>query len=100
MKRIEKEKRMVEVEVEVPVEYEGSEFADAMGKEVALFGMVYIYGGKLVGENDHYVILEDAGIIYETGAFNSKTWKDFQKVPASNLKVRKPAIESWFVVSR
>ena len=52
-----------------------------MGKRVTLFCGVYIYTGKLVGVNDTCVKLEDAGIVYETGSFNEKNWKDCQKLP-------------------
>ena len=52
-----------------------------LGQRVTLFCAIYIYTGKLVGVNDSCVVLEDAAIVYETGAFTEKAWKDAQKLP-------------------
>ena len=51
-----------------------------MGQRVVLFCANYIYSGILNGVNDTCVLLEDAGIVYETGSFSDKKWKDYQKV--------------------
>ena len=103
MKKVTTRKQKVEVEVDVPVVIDSDsmkEFEDAFGQEVCLFGVVYIYAGKLVGVNDTHVVLRDAGIVYETGPFTDNKWRDFQKLPAKEVKVRKSAVESWFVVNR
>lgn len=100
MKKIATKKQMVEIEVPVTEVDDTEEFMDALGEEVCLFGMIYIYSGKLVGVNDTHIVLEDAKIVYETGAFSNSTWKDAQKLPCENHKVRKGAIESWCVVKR
>ena len=42
-------------------------------------------------------LLEDAGIVYETGELTSKQWKDMQKLPGS-WYVRLSAIESFGVL--
>lgn len=52
-----------------------------IGERVTIFCNVYIYTGKLVGVNDTCVKLEDASIVYETGAFTDKGFKDAQKLP-------------------
>lgn len=65
-----------------------------MGKRVTLFTGVYIYTGKLVGVNDTCVKLEDAGIVYETGSFNEKNWKDCQNLP-NDWYVTTHSIESF-----
>src|SRR3990167_7146697 len=43
----------------------------------------YIYAGKLVGVNETCIKLEDAGIVYETGPYTSKGYKDVQKLPGT-----------------
>ena len=61
------------------VEKEG--FMSLLGKRITLFCAVYIYTGKLVGVNDTCIKLEDPAIVYETGPFNDKKWKDAQSLP-------------------
>lgn len=73
---------------------EGEGFEALLGEPVILFCANYFYAGKLVGVNDSFVLLEDGGIVYETGSFTDKTWKDFQKI-GQPLYVMKSAIESF-----
>ena len=79
-------------------EVEGEGLMALMGERITLFCMNYFYTGKLVGVNDSCVLLEDAGIVYETGEFNDKTWKDCQKLPGKNWYVQLAAIESFGVL--
>lgn len=62
-------------------EVEGEGLLGLMGQRVTLFCLNYIYTGTLVGVNDSCVMLEDAAIVYETGAFHEKEWKDAQSLP-------------------
>ena len=66
-----------------------------LGKKVILFCVNYIYAGDLIGVNETCVKLENAGIIYETGNFQNKTWKDHQSLPAPIWYVQRAAIESF-----
>lgn len=77
------------------VENEGLEAL--MGKTITLFCGVYIYTGKLVGVNDTCVKLENAGIVYETGPFNQKNWKDMQSLP-DEWYVATQSIESFGIL--
>jgi len=77
------------------VENEGLEAL--MGKTVTLFCGVYIYTGKLMGVNDTCVKLENAGIVYETGPFNQKNWKDMQPLP-DEWYVATQSIESFGIL--
>ena len=77
------------------VENEGLEAL--MGKTVTLFCGVYIYTGKLMGVNDTCVKLENAGIVYETGPFNQKNWKDIQPLP-DEWYVATQSIESFGIL--
>jgi hypothetical protein len=54
---------------------------ELIGQRVTIFCAVYIYTGKLVEVTDTYAKLEDAAIVYETGAFDNKNWQDAQKLP-------------------
>lgn len=68
-----------------------------IGERVTLFCMNYFYTGKLVGVNDTCVKLEDAGVVYETGPFDEKQWKDEQPLP-NVWYVQVEAIESFGVL--
>ena len=83
-------KKIVEV-----TEVSGEGLDSLLGEQVLLFGMNYIYAGKLVGVNDKFVQLEGARIVYETGAFNEKGYKDAQALPGSVWYVQLSAIESY-----
>lgn len=51
-----------------------------LGKTVTFFCMNYIYAGKLVGVNKTCIKLENAHIVYETGPYTDKKFKDAQKL--------------------
>jgi flagellar basal body rod protein FlgF len=80
------------------VEVQGEGLVSLLGQRVTLYCLNYIYEGKLVGVNDNEVKIEDAGIVYETGELNAKTWKDRQCLP-NPLYVRSSAIESYTVMA-
>jgi hypothetical protein len=52
-----------------------------MGENIMAFGLNYIYTGKLVGVNETCILLENPRIVYETGRFDSKEFKDAQALP-------------------
>ena len=62
-------------------EVENEGLVKLMGERVTLFCMNYIYTGKLVGVNEQFVKLDNAAIVYETGPFTDKQWKDAQALP-------------------
>lgn len=68
-----------------------------IGQTVTLFCSSYFYTGRLVGVNTNEVKLEDASIVYETGPFTDKVWKDAQKLPYA-WYVRTEAIESYGIL--
>ena len=65
-----------------------------LGERVTLFCANYIYTGNLTGVNDSCVLLTDAAVVYETGPFGDKKWKDAQELPAE-WYVQINAIESF-----
>jgi hypothetical protein len=71
--------------------------ASLHGKRVTLFCMNYIYTGDLVGINDVQVKLDNPAIVYETGSFTDKSWKDAQSLPHS-IYVRLSAVESYSIL--
>ena len=73
-----KEARVIN-ETVVEIEEEG--FLALLGQQVTFFCAVYIYTGKLIGVNKTCVKLENPKIVYETGPFEDKAWKDAQALP-------------------
>jgi hypothetical protein len=78
-------------------EVQGEGLVKLMGENVTLFCMNYIYTGKLVGVNDTCVLLENAAVVYETGSFNDKKWKDVQNLPGE-WYVQTSSIESFGIL--
>lgn len=79
------------------VEVDGEGLVGLMGQRVTLFCLNYIYTGLLSGVNDTCVKLDDAAIVYETGAFSDSKWKDAQSLPHS-CYVMTRCIESFMVL--
>lgn len=66
-----------------------------LGEQVLLFGMNYIYAGKLIGVNETFVKLADPKIVYETGAWFSAGYKDAQSLHIKEWYVQRAAVESF-----
>ena len=79
----------------VEVSEEG--FESLLGETITCFCAVYIYTGKLVGVNTTCIKLENPRIVYETGAFNEKYWKDAQALPNS-IYLQTAMIESFGII--
>jgi hypothetical protein len=80
-------KKIIEVDLE-----EGLE--KMLGKRITLFCCRYIYTGTLAGVNTTCVLLKDPKIVYETGEFSTKDWKDAQSLP-HDWYVQISSIESF-----
>ena len=78
-------------------EIEGEGLTKLMGERVTLLCLNYIYTGKLMGVNETCVLLTDPSIVYETGPWGDKKWKDAQVLP-SDLYVMCSAIESFGII--
>ena len=83
-------KKLVTVE-----EIEGEGLEALLGENVLIFSMNYIYTGKLVGVNKEFIKLEDAKIVYETGPFTDKNYKDAQSLPTKAWYIQLTSIESF-----
>ena len=68
---------------------QGEGLEKLLGDRVTLFCGNYIYTGKLDGVSDSCVLLTDAAVVYETGPFGEKNWKDSQPLPGL-----------WYVMTR
>ena len=77
------------------VEKEG--FLALLGETITCFCAVYIYTGKLVGVNETCIKLENPKIVYETGSFTDRMWKDAQNLP-NDLYLQIGMIESFGII--
>lgn len=75
-----------------------NEFEELIGKDVTLFCVNMIYTGTLVAATEHSLKLKDPSIIYETGPFNDKKWKDEQPLPHKHWYVRTSVVESYGIL--
>lgn len=66
-----------------------------LGEQVFIICACYIYAGKLIGVNTLDIKLEDASLVYETGAWSDAKWKDAQKLPTKFHYIRTNMIESY-----
>ena len=80
----------------VEVDKEGLEAL--LGRKVTLFCANYFYTGVLIGVNKTCIKLEDAAIIYETGDFNSSSYKDVQKLNSKEFYIQTNAIEAFGIL--
>jgi hypothetical protein len=79
------------------VEVENEGFLALLGQTITCFCAIYIYTGKLVGVNNDCIKLENPKIVYETGAFTEKNWKDAQSLP-NEIYIQKGMVESFGIV--
>ena len=68
-----------------------------MGQRITVWCMNYIYTGKLTEVNIDCIRLENAAVVYETGPFNEKEWRDAQALP-NPVYVMLTAVESYMVL--
>ncbi len=78
-------------------EVDGEGFDGLLGQKVTIFANTYIYTGILEGVNESCIKLTDAAIVYETGAFSEREWKDAQSLP-NPIYIQMSAIESFTVL--
>ncbi len=80
------------------IEVNGEGLEALLGEKVTFFCLNYIYHGKLIGVNTNDLILEDAFVVYDTGAFDKTGFTDAQKL-AKEWRLRTSVIESYGVFS-
>lgn len=76
-------------------EIEGEGLEALLGENVLLLCANYFYTGKLIGVNTDCVMLESPSIVYETGPWSDKHYKDAQGLPVKQWYVQRSMIESF-----
>lgn len=85
--------------MKVVVETNDEEGLEAlMAQTITVWCGVYIYTGKLVGINGFCIKLEDPKVVYETGDFKVKDWKDAQPMTSKHWYVTLQSIESFGIM--
>lgn len=79
------------------VEIESEGFIALLGKTITVFCANYIYTGKLEGVNTTCIKLSSPKVVFETGDFNEKNWKDAQALP-NDLYIQCGMIESFTIL--
>ncbi len=85
-------KKLVEV-----FEAKNEGLVSLMNEVITIYSLNYIYTGKLIEVNNTSVLLENPSIVYETGAYTEKKWKNAQKLP-NNFYVQIACIEGFGIV--
>jgi len=66
-----------------------------LGKNVTFFCLNWIYTGELIGVNDKCVLIKNPSIVYETGKFSDKEFKDIQSLCVDEFYITMNCIESF-----
>lgn len=66
-----------------------------LGQPILLMCQNYIYTGTLYGVFDDFVLLVDPVIVYETGGWSDKGYKNAEKLHAKYWRVMRSSIESY-----
>jgi hypothetical protein len=85
----------VVIEMENSVVEEEGGLLPLLGKRVVLL-CNYIYTGVLTGVNSTCVELEDASMVFATGEWSAKNWKNAEKLPAKKVLIQTVSIECFF----
>lgn len=83
-------KRIVNV-----IESSGDGLEKLLGECVQVWCVNYIYAGRLVGVNTNDIVLEEAGVVYQTGKLGGKSFEVFEPCGVDELFIRTSAIESY-----
>lgn len=77
------------------VEEKNEGLVSLLGEKITIFTSGYFYTGTLVGVNDTCVKISEPEIVYETGSFTDKKYKDSQSLNVRFWYVAVDAIESF-----
>ena len=76
---------------------ESSNFEATLGENVFITCCRFFYAGELTGVNDTCIELTNPEIVYETGHWREKGWKNSEKI-AKKVVIMLASIESWLIV--
>ena len=65
------------------------------GERVTFLCLNYIYVGELIGVSETSVCLKNPAIVYETGKFSDKSYKDEQSLCVEEFFISMNCIESF-----
>lgn len=74
-------------------------FMALLGETITVWGVNYVWTGKLVGVNTNQIKLENAQLVFETGAFTAIKWKDAESLPHP-VYVMMSALEAYTVLPK
>jgi hypothetical protein len=94
------EKDTSQVKQDQMQELDGVTVEALIGQMVMVIAARYIYSGKLVAFGHDAVWLAVPEIVYETGPFSDKKWKDAQRLPVEVYRIERSAIEGLGPVNR
>jgi hypothetical protein len=72
-------------------------FENYINERITLFCANYIYSGRLSKISNGWLTLAEAGIVYETGPFESKEWQDYQALPHP-IHINVNSVESLMIL--
>lgn len=78
-------------------EVESLGLIEFLEQKITVLCINYTYTGILKGVNDTCILLEEPSIVYETGPFDTKEWKDAQRLP-NKIYIQISAIESFGIM--
>ena len=99
MKRIIKKPSKVVTEETSEIVEEPQNFEYLLGENVVFICSSYTYIGVCTGVNATVFEVSDPSIIYETGPWLDKNWKDTQKLPTNKITIGVNQYESFFVLN-
>lgn len=73
------------------------ELEDLVGQVYTFWCARYIYHGKVKAVNSTFITLEDAAIVYDTGALNAMKPADMQELP-KGCQIVWSAVESFMAL--
>lgn len=56
----------------------------------------YFYYGKVANVTPNYIVLKDAGVVFDVGDYGASKPSDIQNVPQKTLYIMRQSIESFF----
>jgi len=68
------------------------------GKKATFFCMNYIYTGVVASIDERTICIKEPAIVYETGPFVSKEYKDVQSLCVPEFFINRDAIESFGIL--
>ena len=80
------------------VETNETAFESLMGEQITIFSLNYIYHGELIGVNDVNLLLKNPKIVYETGKFSDKGFKNAQSLECDEFFIQIGTIESFGIL--